>query len=130
MGTGTGEVAAFRNAGKRYGRVTAVDGLDLVLRPGETVALLGPNGAGKSSSLDLLLGLREPDTGSVELFGGPPGDRGVRVDDRHRVADAGQLARDLEAGAAGPYDQNLHRSCSVGGSPALSSRKRSITCAS
>ncbi|MFF2041266.1 ABC transporter ATP-binding protein [Kitasatospora sp. NPDC058170] len=68
----TTEVAAFRGVGKSYGRVRAVDGLDLVLRPGETVALLGPNGAGKSSSLDLLLGLREPDTGSVELFGGTP----------------------------------------------------------
>ncbi|MFF1904720.1 ABC transporter ATP-binding protein [Kitasatospora sp. NPDC058218] len=69
MGT---EVAAFRGVGKSYGRVRAVDGLDLVLRPGETVALLGPNGAGKSSSLDLLLGLREPDRGSVTLFGGAP----------------------------------------------------------
>ncbi|MFC9327256.1 ABC transporter ATP-binding protein [Kitasatospora sp. NPDC057015] len=69
---GGGEVAAFRQVGKSYGRVRAVDGLDLVLRPGETVALLGPNGAGKSSSLDLLLGLREPDQGSVSLFGGPP----------------------------------------------------------
>ncbi|MFJ3789260.1 ABC transporter ATP-binding protein [Kitasatospora sp. NPDC090091] len=69
MGT---EVAAFRNVSKSYGRVRAVDGLDLVLRPGETVALLGPNGAGKSSSLDLLLGLREPDHGTVELFGGTP----------------------------------------------------------
>ncbi|MFD7735232.1 ABC transporter ATP-binding protein [Kitasatospora phosalacinea] len=72
MGTGTGEVAAFRNVSKSYGRVKAVNGLDLVLRPGETVALLGPNGAGKSSSLDLLLGLREPDSGTVELFGGTP----------------------------------------------------------
>ncbi len=68
----TGEVAAFRGVSKSYGRVRAVDGLDLVLRPGETVALLGPNGAGKSSSLDLLLGLREPDRGSVTLFGGAP----------------------------------------------------------
>ncbi|GAA0670140.1 ABC transporter ATP-binding protein [Kitasatospora atroaurantiaca] len=67
-----GEVAAFRNVSKSYGRVKAVNGLDLVLRPGETVALLGPNGAGKSSSLDLLLGLREPDRGSVSLFGGAP----------------------------------------------------------
>ncbi len=67
-----GEVAAFRNVSKSYGRVKAVNGLDLVLRPGETVALLGPNGAGKSSSLDLLLGLREPDQGSVSLFGGTP----------------------------------------------------------
>ncbi|MFI9361078.1 ABC transporter ATP-binding protein [Kitasatospora sp. NPDC053057] len=66
------EVAAFRSVGKSYGRVRAVDGLDLVLRPGETVALLGPNGAGKSTSLDLLLGLREPDQGSVTLFGGTP----------------------------------------------------------
>ncbi|MFB7667199.1 ABC transporter ATP-binding protein [Kitasatospora sp. NPDC056138] len=66
------EVAAFRNVSKSYGRVRAVSGLDLVLRPGETVALLGPNGAGKSSSLDLLLGLRDPDQGSVSLFGGTP----------------------------------------------------------
>ncbi|MFI6844679.1 ABC transporter ATP-binding protein [Kitasatospora sp. NBC_00085] len=71
MGT---EVAAFRGVSKNYGRVRAVDGLDLVLRPGETVALLGPNGAGKSSSLDLLLGLREPDHGTVSLFGGAPRD--------------------------------------------------------
>ncbi|WP_405011740.1 ABC transporter ATP-binding protein [Kitasatospora sp. NBC_01539] len=73
--TGTtpgGEVAAFRSVSKSYGPVRAVDGLDLVLRAGETVALLGPNGAGKSSSLDLLLGLREPDHGTVELFGGTP----------------------------------------------------------
>ncbi|WP_344638385.1 ABC transporter ATP-binding protein [Kitasatospora cystarginea] len=66
------EVAAFRGVSKSYGQVRAVNGLDLVLRPGETVALLGPNGAGKSSSLDLLLGLREPDQGSVSLFGGTP----------------------------------------------------------
>jgi ABC-2 type transport system ATP-binding protein len=69
---GGGEVAAFRQVSKSYGKVRAVNGLDLVLRPGETVALLGPNGAGKSSSLDLLLGLREPDQGSVTLFGGSP----------------------------------------------------------
>ncbi|WP_441250401.1 ABC transporter ATP-binding protein [Kitasatospora sp. McL0602] len=69
---GGGEVAAFRNVSKSYGRVKAVNGLDLVLRPGETVALLGPNGAGKSSSLDMLLGLREPDQGSVSIFGGSP----------------------------------------------------------
>ncbi|MER8183557.1 ABC transporter ATP-binding protein [Kitasatospora sp. NPDC094015] len=70
--TREGEVAAFRDVSKSYGPVRAVDGLDLVLRPGETVALLGPNGAGKSSSLDLLLGLRDPDHGSVSLFGGTP----------------------------------------------------------
>ncbi|AEW96341.1 ABC transporter ATP-binding protein [Streptantibioticus cattleyicolor NRRL 8057 = DSM 46488] len=57
---------------KSYGQVKAVDRINLTLHPGETVALLGPNGAGKSSTLDLLLGLRRPDSGSVEVFGGTP----------------------------------------------------------
>jgi ABC-2 type transport system ATP-binding protein len=62
----------LRNLVKRYGAVTAVDGLDLEIRPGEVVALLGPNGAGKSTTIDLLLGLARPDEGSATLFGLPP----------------------------------------------------------
>ncbi|MBA2894023.1 ABC transporter ATP-binding protein [Nonomuraea soli] len=54
---------------KRFGPVTAVDGLDLTVGPGEVVGLLGPNGAGKSTTLHMLLGLITPDHGSVELFG-------------------------------------------------------------
>ncbi|WP_326699652.1 ABC transporter ATP-binding protein [Streptomyces sp. NBC_01754] len=65
-------VVRFENVGKAYGGVRAVDGLSLCLHPGETVALLGPNGAGKSSTLDLLLGLRHPDSGSVRVFGTSP----------------------------------------------------------
>ncbi|MEV4922415.1 ABC transporter ATP-binding protein [Streptomyces roseoverticillatus] len=78
-GTYTGEgrrtgapVVSFENVSKSYGTVRAVADLDLQLYPGETVALLGPNGAGKSSTLDLLLGLRNPDAGRVELFGTSP----------------------------------------------------------
>ncbi|CAM5569680.1 multidrug ABC transporter ATP-binding protein [Streptomyces avidinii] len=67
-----GAVVSFHDVSKSYGRVRAVDGLTLVLHPGETVALLGPNGAGKSSTLDLLLGLRPADSGSVRLFGTTP----------------------------------------------------------
>ncbi|MFI8926168.1 ABC transporter ATP-binding protein [Streptomyces sp. NPDC053474] len=62
----------FESVTKSYGDVRAVDGLSLDLRPGETVALLGPNGAGKSSTLDLLLGLRRPDSGTVSVFGTGP----------------------------------------------------------
>ncbi|MEU9110377.1 ABC transporter ATP-binding protein [Streptomyces sp. NPDC048483] len=65
-------VVSFRGVGKSYGAVRAVADLDLELYPGETVALLGPNGAGKSSTLDLLLGLRSPDSGSLSLFGTTP----------------------------------------------------------
>ncbi len=56
------------------GPVHAVRGVDVSIRPGETVALLGPNGAGKSTTIDMLLGLLEPDEGAVHVFGGPPQD--------------------------------------------------------
>ncbi|MEU1019440.1 ABC transporter ATP-binding protein [Streptomyces sp. NPDC005898] len=63
---------SFTQVTKSYGAMRAVDGLTLDLRPGETVALLGPNGAGKSTTLDLLLGLRRPDSGTVRVFGTSP----------------------------------------------------------
>jgi ABC-2 type transport system ATP-binding protein len=57
---------------KSYGPVRAVRGIDISIDPGETVALLGPNGAGKSTTIDMILGLAQPDSGSVTLFGQPP----------------------------------------------------------
>jgi ABC-2 type transport system ATP-binding protein len=57
---------------KSYGAVQAVRGIDMSIDPGETVALLGPNGAGKSTTIDMILGLAHPDSGSVTLFGQPP----------------------------------------------------------
>jgi len=54
--------------------VRAVDGIDVRVGAGETVALLGPNGAGKTTTIDMLLGLLPPDGGAVSLFGKPPGD--------------------------------------------------------
>src|SRR5437016_1402460 len=53
----------------RYGPFTAVDGLDLEVRPGELFGLLGPNGAGKSSTLRVLIGQRPPSGGRVTVFG-------------------------------------------------------------
>jgi ABC-2 type transport system ATP-binding protein len=59
---------------KRYGAVTAVDGISLRIRPGEVVALLGPNGAGKTTTVDMLLGLAQPTEGTVQVYGRPPQD--------------------------------------------------------
>lgn len=66
-------VVEFVGASRSYGSVRALSDLTVSLHAGETVALLGPNGAGKSTALDLLLGLRQPDSGGrVRLFGGTP----------------------------------------------------------
>ncbi|MEU5549107.1 MULTISPECIES: ABC transporter ATP-binding protein [unclassified Micromonospora] len=63
---------------RRYGDVLALDRVDLEVRAGELVGLLGPNGAGKSTLLNLLVGLRRPTSGRVELFGGDPRDAANR----------------------------------------------------
>ena len=55
---------------KRYRGRAVVDRVDIEVRPGEVVALLGPNGAGKTTTFRLLLGLTEPDAGTVS-FGRP-----------------------------------------------------------
>jgi ABC-2 type transport system ATP-binding protein len=58
-----------RDVRKRFGAVTAVDGVSFAVGPGEVVGLLGPNGAGKTTTLHMVLGLVTPDAGEVRLFG-------------------------------------------------------------
>ncbi|MFG1654499.1 ABC transporter ATP-binding protein [Micromonospora sp. NPDC049275] len=57
---------------RRFGPVRALDGVDLTIERGSTVALLGPNGAGKTTAISIMLGLDPPDGGDVTLFGRPP----------------------------------------------------------
>jgi len=57
---------------KRFGRVRALDGLDLSVSAGEVHGFLGPNGAGKSTTIRILLGLAKASGGRVSLFGGEP----------------------------------------------------------
>ena len=54
---------------KRYGDLTAVDGLSLTVHRGECFGLLGPNGAGKTTTIEILEGLLAPDEGEVEVLG-------------------------------------------------------------
>ena len=64
-------ILSARGLGKRYGAAEVVKNLDLDLAPGQCLGLLGPNGAGKTTTLRLLLGLIEPDAGSVRVLGLP-----------------------------------------------------------
>jgi ABC-2 type transport system ATP-binding protein len=82
---------------KRFGPVTAVDGLDLTVQPGEIVAFLGPNGAGKTSTIDMVLGLSRPDAGTVEVFGRAPR-RAVAEGLVTAVMQSGGLLKDLTVG--------------------------------
>jgi ABC-2 type transport system ATP-binding protein len=64
---------------KRYGRITAVDDVDLTVSAGDVYGYLGPNGAGKTTTLRMALGLIRPDAGTVKLFGRDPLVEGVRA---------------------------------------------------
>ena len=57
---------------KRFGDVEAVRGIDLTIEQGEIVAFLGPNGAGKTSTLDIVLGLSQPTSGTASVLGLKP----------------------------------------------------------
>jgi ABC-2 type transport system ATP-binding protein len=65
-------VASLEAVNKNYGSVRALREVDFRVRAGEVVALLGPNGAGKTTAVKLLLGLMQPNSGRVRVFGGDP----------------------------------------------------------
>jgi ABC-2 type transport system ATP-binding protein len=65
-------VASLERVNKNYGPVRALNGVDFRVHAGEVVAMLGPNGAGKTTAVKLLLGLLQPNSGKVRVFGGDP----------------------------------------------------------
>jgi ABC-2 type transport system ATP-binding protein len=65
-------LAELKGVYKRFGKIAALDGLDLEVAAGELLAVLGPNGAGKTTAISIMLGLQQPDKGLVRLFGQSP----------------------------------------------------------
>jgi len=63
---------SVRDLHKSYGQVVAVDGVTFEVEQGEFFGILGPNGAGKTTTLEIVEGLREPDSGEVTVLGRRP----------------------------------------------------------
>ena len=87
----TGPIFEVRDVTYRYQEVTALDGLNLTIMPGQRIALLGANGSGKSTLLSILDGLYFPQKGSVTFCGEPLTEnrlqtREIEFDFRRRVA--------------------------------------------
>ena len=68
---GSADPVSMRGIVKRFGSLTAVDGVDFDLRDGEIHALLGENGAGKTTLMNVLYGLERSNSGSIEVKGSP-----------------------------------------------------------
>ena len=62
-------VLVARDLVRRFGDLTAVDGVSFAIAPGETFGLLGPNGAGKTTTISMVAGLIPTDAGSVTVAG-------------------------------------------------------------
>ena len=84
-----GPAISFAGVTKRYGPVLALDQVSFTIQPGEMVALLGPNGAGKSTTVDVLLGLRHPDSGTARVLGQAP----------QRATGSGRVGAMLQSGS-------------------------------
>ncbi|MBN6206820.1 ABC transporter ATP-binding protein [Ralstonia pickettii] len=61
-------IVQTKNLTKRFGKETAVEGLDMLIPKGEVYGFLGPNGAGKTTTIRMLLGLMKPTSGGIQLF--------------------------------------------------------------
>lgn len=68
-----GELMKCEGLVKNYGRLTAIDGLDLTVESGKIIGLLGPNGSGKTTLIKIINGLLQPTSGSISICGRKPG---------------------------------------------------------
>ena len=74
----------IRGLRRHFGGVAAVDGVNLVVQPGEILSVIGPNGAGKTTLFNVITGLIPPDAGEIQFAGQPIA--GARPD---RIAELG-----------------------------------------
>jgi fructose transport system ATP-binding protein len=101
---GTTPVLEARGLVKRYGHVTALDGADFELYPGEILAVIGDNGAGKSTLIKALSGALVPDEGEILVDGAPVQFRGPLDARRHGIE---TVYQDLALATALDISENI-----------------------
>lgn len=74
-------IVEIQNLHRRFGNVHAVNGLSLSVKKGEIFGLLGPNGAGKTTTIKMIMGLLEPNEGSINVMGFSPSEDDVHIKD-------------------------------------------------
>ncbi len=107
MSVSTETAVRLQGVTKSYAAVRAVQGIDLEIRRGETVALLGPNGAGKTTTISMLLGLLLPTSGTVEVFGRTPAEA-VRQSRIGAMLQEGKLLPGVKVGEVLDFVRGLH----------------------
>ncbi|HAT4124830.1 TPA: ABC transporter ATP-binding protein [Clostridium perfringens] len=60
---------SIKNITKHYGKFKAIDNINIEMKEGNVIGLIGPNGAGKTSTINMIIGLSNPTSGSIEIFG-------------------------------------------------------------
>jgi putative ABC transport system ATP-binding protein len=127
-GTASASVVRARGLRKHYGRgeglVRAVDGVDLDVAPGETVAVMGPSGCGKSTLLHLLGGLDRPSGGEVSLNGRRIDDIGEKALARMRRTDVGFVFQAFHLMEELTAVENVELSALLAGSSPRAARRR------
>ena len=123
-------VLRARRLGKHYGRgeglVRAVDGVDLDVAPGETVAVMGPSGCGKSTLLHLLGGLDRPSDGQVWVAGRRLEDLGERALARMRRRDVGFVFQAFHLMEECTAVENVELPALLAGSSPREARRRAV----
>jgi general nucleoside transport system ATP-binding protein len=104
-GRPTGEALGLARVTKRFGRVTALDGLDLSIGKGEVHALLGENGAGKTTSVSVFCGLVTPDSGEAYISGEVATIRSPRDAVRHGI---GMVHQHFQLVSEFTVSENVH----------------------
>ena len=115
-----GPMLECRGLRRRYGDLTAVDGVGFQISPGETYGLLGPNGAGKTTTISMIAGLLDRDDGEVTVDGQPMSSHAVRA-----KAAIGYVPQDLAIYPDLSGRENLMFFARLYGMPTADAKRRS-----